>query len=290
MDGARLYEFTHIRASPMTAITGKTRFYCVIADPIRHVKAPEFMNQHFAAHGIDSVLVGLHVTAANFATALQGLRTFENLDGFITTVPHKTVMLDHCDEVTPAAAQVGSVNVVRRTADGRFIGDILDGKGFVAGLRQNGIEPTGQRVYLAGAGGAGRAIAFALAEADVAHLTIANRTRQKAQELRERIADAYPRLSLSVGDMNPSNHDIVVNGTSLGLHAGDELPCDVTGLTPSQIVAEIIMDPVETPLLIAARRVGCRLHYGAPMFKCQMEMMAAFLSGTVVPITQKVQR
>ena len=82
---------------------------------------------------------------------MQGLRGVLTFGGLIATVPHKTAMLELCDEVTPAARLVGAVNVVRRHSDGRLSGDILDGAGFVAGLRKNGIEPRGQRVFLCAA-------------------------------------------------------------------------------------------------------------------------------------------
>ena len=72
----------------------------------------------------------------------------------------------------------------------------------------------------------------------------------------------------------------MVNGTSLGLKEGDPLPCDVTLLTADQVVAEIIMKPVITPLLAAAQKVGCRIHEGLPMLLCQIELMAAAMSSS----------
>lgn len=261
----------------MNEITGTTRICAILADPIHHVKTPQGINRLIQARGVDGVMVPIHVTAGNLAAVVAGLRGMNNLDGFVVTVPHKTAMLALCDEVTPAAAQIGAVNVVRRRADGRLIGDILDGEGFVAGLRREGIEPAGCSVYLAGAGGAANAIAFALAKAGVGRLAIANRTRAKAADLVDRVAEAYPNLPLAVGTDDPSGHDLVVNGTSLGLRPGDALPCDASRLEPSQIVAEIIMQPAETPLLLAAKRTGCRIHYGAPMLACQIELMAAFM-------------
>ena len=263
----------------MTNITGDTRLYAILADPVHHVQTPQSMNRLFAQRGTNAVLVPIHVDAEHLAAAVAGLRAMRNLDGFVVTVPHKSAIVDLCDELTPAAAQVGAVNVVRRDRDGRLHGDILDGRGFVAGLRTARIEPAGMRVYLAGAGGAANAIAFALADAGASHITIANRTAAKAQALIARVAASYPGLSLALGSDDPSGHDLVVNGTSLGLRAGDAAPCDVSRLEPAQIVAEIIMQPAETPLLSAALAKGCRIHYGAPMLACQIELMAAFIAG-----------
>ena len=209
----------------------------------------------------------------------KALRSLRNLGGFIVTVPHKVAVVALCDELTIEARQVGAVNVVRRTADGRLIGGILDGEGFVRGLRTAGIEPAGQSVYLAGAGGAASAIAFALAKAGVRRLTVANRSTGKAQALVDRVVGAYPALQGLVGKDDPSGHELVVNGTSLGLRPGDALPLDVGRLEASQLVAEIIMDPVLTPLLAAAVARGCRTHPGEPMLASQVELMAAFMTG-----------
>ena len=261
----------------MQEITGNTRIFGILADPIHHVKTPQGINHLLRERKIDGVMVPLHVSADGLELMVQGLRQMHNLAGFVVTVPHKTAMPALCDELTPAAARIGAVNVVRRTPEGRLIGGILDGEGFVAGLRSNGIEPRGRSAYLAGAGGAASAIAFALAQAGVTHLTIANRTPEKAIELVGRIALDFPDLSMNVGTDNPSGHDLVVNGTSLGLRAGDALPFDVARLSSAQTVAEIIMQPAETPLLISARNKGCRIHFGAPMLSCQIELMAAFM-------------
>ena len=162
-------------------ITGRTRVYGILADPIYHVKAPAVMGALFARHGVDGVLVPLHVTADGLAAVMDGLRHLRNFGGFIATVPHKTTMTGLCDALTREAEQIGAVNCVRREADGRMIGTMLDGIGFVEALRASGLEPRGRNAALAGAGGAASAIAFALAEAGVARLTILNRTAGRAQ-------------------------------------------------------------------------------------------------------------
>ena len=87
----------------------------------------------------------------------------------------------------------------------------------------------------------------------------------------------------SSGTDDPSGHELVINATSLGLRPGDPLPLNVERLTASQTVAEIIMQPAETPLLHAAREKGCRIHFGAPMLACQIELMAAFMGATAGP-------
>ncbi|MFE0752480.1 shikimate dehydrogenase family protein [Inquilinus sp. NPDC058860] len=258
----------------MRTITGHTRIFGILADPIHHVKTPEVMNALLDRHGVDGVLVPFHVAPDGLARLVDGLRAQRNFGGFIATVPHKPAMLALCDEVTPQAQHIGAVNCVRRETDGRMVGAMLDGTGFVAALRASGLEPQGLRAYLAGAGGAASAIAFALAEAGLRHLTIANRTRDKAEALAARLRDAHPGLSVGTDADSVAAHDLVVNATSLGLRPGDPPPLDLSRIEHRQFVAEAIMDPAETPLLAAAAAKGCRVQPGLPMLEAQITLMA----------------
>lgn len=262
----------------MSLITGRTRIFGIVADPIHHVKTPELFNGLLRRHGIDGVLVPIHVAPDGLAEMLKGLSVMQNFGGFIATVPHKLSMLHLCDDLTAAAAQVGAVNCVRRDPDGRLVGAILDGIGFVEGLRAAGIEPRGLRAYVAGAGGAATAVAFALAEAGVATLTIGNRTQAKARDLCDRISAAYPGLALSTDAGRVAEQDLVMNATSMGMNADDVLPLDVRQLHPGQIVAEAIMQPPRTALLEAAAAAGCRIHPGLPMLENQIRLMAEHMA------------
>lgn len=273
----------------MSKITGHTTLCAILADPIRHVKTPDAINNLLRERGIDGVMVPMHVGPGELASVVTGLKGLRNFAGFIATVPHKSAMPALCDDISDRARAVGAVNVVRRTAEGRLVGDMVDGLGFVAGLRQAGIEPAGQSVYLAGAGGAASAIAFALVAAGVSRLTIANRTRARSEALVQRLAQLESAVTIGIGDADPAGHDIVVNGTSLGLRPDDPLPLAVSRLDPGQTVAEIIMNPETTPLLAAARARGCRVHPGWPMLACQLGMMADFMglrATTAAPASQ----
>lgn len=261
-------------------ITGRTRLFAVIADPVAHVRAPEVFNALFEREGTDAVLVPIEVAAEHLAAAWAGWRACKNLGGLLVTVPHKAAAAALCDELGEAARMVGAVNAVRREADGRMLGDMFDGQGFLAGLRRHGIEPAGCRVLLVGTGGAGSAIAFALAEAGVARLTLANRTREKAAALAERLHGFFPGLTVALGEPDPQAHDLIVNATSLGIKADDPLPLDPERLETGTTVAEIIMKPEETALLAAARQRGCPVHYGRHMLDEQLRLLARFLGAS----------
>jgi shikimate dehydrogenase len=261
----------------MTEISGRTRLYAIVADPVGHVRTPMVFNARFAARGQDAVLIPVHVAPAGLPAFFDAARVMRNLGGFVVTVPHKPASVALCDEVSELARAIGAVNTIRREADGRLCGDMFDGEGFLTGLRQEGIEPAGAAVYMSGAGGAANAIAFSLARAGVARLTLANRTRARAEELAARVRAHYPAVDVGVGSPDPTGHRLVVNATSLGLREGDPLPLDVERLTPDAIVAEIIMIPEQTRLLREAARRGCRVHLGRHMLDTQIELMARFM-------------
>jgi shikimate dehydrogenase len=258
-------------------ITGTTRLYAIIGDPVAHVRTPMSFNAYFAEHRIDAVCLPFHIARDDLARGWRGLRSLLNLDGFIVTAPHKQEAARLCDRLVDDAHHVGVVNTMRREADGSYCGTLLDGRGFVAGLRSKGHDPGGARIYIAGAGGAGNALAFALAANGASAITIHNRTRAKAADLVERLRRAYPKIEVGLGTADAGGHDIAVNATSLGLEADDPLSFDLTTVSPHGLVAEVIMIPKMTRLLREAEARGHRIHYGTLMLDGQLgEMMEFF--------------
>jgi shikimate dehydrogenase len=258
-------------------ISGKTKLYAIVADPIEQVKTPQNINKWISLAGVDAVLVPMHVAPENLTTWFGAMRGVKNLGGIVVTVPHKMSISHLCDEVTSAAKMVGAVNVIRRESDGRMVGDILDGQGFVAGMLRNNLPLKGKQVMLCGAGGAANAIAFALAQEGVGRLGIYNRTRPKVDEMIARLSPSYPDVLIEAVSSSPEGFDVVVNATSLGMAPGDALPMDANALVAAQTVAEIIMTPALTPLLAIAQTKGCTLQYGLPMLECQIDLMARFM-------------
>jgi shikimate dehydrogenase len=260
-------------------ITGNTKLFGIVADPIAQVRTPESLNAYFKQEGLDAVLVPMHVSPEGLPAMFEAFRRMRNLGGFIATVPHKTDALDLCDEVTESARAIGAVNTVRREADGRLVGDMFDGRGFVEGLTSEGHDLAGRSVLLVGAGGAAAAIAHALAQAGVGRLSIANRTHAKAQAMADRVSASLPGAIVDAVPADPRGYDIVVNATSLGMKEGDDLPLDVSRLSPSNLVAEIIMKPEMTALLYEAQSRGCRIHQGCHMLDHQVRLMGRFMTG-----------
>jgi shikimate dehydrogenase len=267
-------------------ITGASRVYLHLAHPSAHARTPQVMNAEFARRGVDAVAVCADVAPADLGGFARGLRGWRNLAGLSVTMPHKESLATHVDELIGAAAPVGAVNVVRRESDGRLVAANTDGQGFVIGLRETGHELAGRRVLLTGAGGAGRAVAFAVAGAGAAGLTIANRTATRAERLARDIAASHPAVTVAVavaaGPPDPAGHDVVINATSLGMRPGDWLPVAVSRLAPGTLVCDIVTRPERTRLLDEAAARRCVPHPGLPMLASQVDLILDFLglSGT----------
>lgn len=260
-------------------ISGRTRVFAIIADPVAHVRTPQALNALFERDGDDAILVPLEIAATDLATGIEGLRTMRNLGGLVVTVPHKSAAAQLCDRLSERAHVAGAVNVIRKETDGVLAGDLLDGKGFVTGLENAGVELAGKRVFLAGAGGAASAIAFALAERGITRLTISNRSPDKAEALVRKLAPLFAGLTLST-DAGPEDHDVAINATSLGLKEGDALAFDPERLSAGTLVADVVMQPEITALLEAAQSRGFAIHPGKRMLEGQLEEIKDFLLGS----------
>ena len=268
-------------ASERPGITGTTRIFGVIADPIEHVRAPTVFNAAAEEAGADAVLVPFHIRPDDLDATLHALARMPNCGGVCVTIPHKIAAAGICDELGAAARATGAVNAIL-FEDGRLAGDNFDGLGFVAGLEGEGIPPKGRSVLMIGAGGAARAIAFALAGAGVGRLAIANRTLSKCAgiaDIVEQHSPGTPVEAIGMDDVDEAvrQADIVVNTTSLGLHEGDGLPCGLKGAGQDTVVADIIMSPEVTAWMKEAESLGLRTHPGRHMLDYQREPIGRFI-------------
>lgn len=258
-------------------ISGKTRLYALLGHPVAQARSPHVMNGLFEGTGIDATMIPFDVSPQDLAAFVTCLRSLQNLDGLAVTVPHKVAMAPLCDQLTARADAAGAVNAIRREPDGTLIGDLLDGAGFVAGLRSADHQISSRRVWVVGAGGAASAIAFAVAAEGPAQLTLVNRSAQKLEALISRLIALYPQLNVQIGG-DIGDQDIVVNATSLGLKPDDPLPVDVERASPGTLVVEVIMQPEYTPLLNAARSRNLQVLTGKAMLEGQISELFAFLT------------
>jgi shikimate dehydrogenase len=209
-------------------------------------------------------------------------------------MPHKAAVAEALDRCTPVAARLGSVNTVVRTAGG-LEGHSTDGEGFVRALRRDeGFDPAGARCLVVGAGGAARAVVLALAEAGAASVTVAAR-RPEAAVVAAALAGSVGRTG-SVEEADGC--DLVVNATPVGMEAevvdlpaagpsgngGPALAVPAHALGPGQLVADLVYQPIRTPLVEEARRRGATAVNGLGMLIHQAALAFRLWTGEDPPL------
>ncbi|EON18789.1 shikimate/quinate 5-dehydrogenase family protein 2 [Cupriavidus sp. GA3-3] len=259
-------------------IDGNTQLIGIIAHPIAHVRTPQRINALVAEQGINAVCVPFHVEPERLQASLAGATVLRNLRGLVVTIPHKEAVLAACGALTETASLVGAVNAMRFDPVRQcWEGANFDGDGFVQGLRQQGHSLRGKRVLQIGAGGAGKAMAYAIAREQPVELVIHNRSAGRAAELAEGLRRALPSVTIRGGEADPGDFDVVVNATSLGLQDSDALPLAAEQLARGTLVCEAVVRDGDTALLKAARARGCLVHHGEHMLSGQILEIAAFL-------------
>jgi shikimate dehydrogenase len=265
-------------------ITGRTRLIAHVGYPTESFKAPMIYNPWFEKQGIDAVVVPMGVKEADYVAALAAIRRFTNIHGALITMPHKVSTVALLDEPSTAVKIAGACNALLFKPDGKLAGDNFDGAGFVRGVMRKGLVLAGSSCLVVGAGGVGSAIAASLAAQGPASMTLFDTNTVAAERLAARLREHYPQIAVRVGSSDPAGYTLVVNGTPLGMKAGDPLPFDVSRLSPDTFVGEVVMKQEITPLLQAAMDRGCPYQVGTDML---FEMIPAYLEffgfGTATP-------
>ena len=261
----------------LPVLNGATRIHVTIGDPIAQVKSPAGITSAFHARGHDAIMIPLQVKPADVEIFFRLAKKLPTLDGIIITVPHKPVAFRHCDTTSERAKVLAVCNAMRRDKDGRWIGDMTDGGGFIAALKRNGFDLKGKQALQIGAGGAGSAIALALTM-EGASVTLADLDTAKRDALIARLGRHGHRI-VAADKPDVAGFDLVVNATPAGMKASDPLPVDTSKLDATQFVADIITMPLVTPLLAAAQAKGCKTQNGVQMFEAQVDFITEFLMG-----------
>ena len=259
-------------------ISGHTRVAGVIGDPVAHSRSPAIMNAAFAAAGLDWVYVAFPARAGRGAEAVAAARDL-GLAGLNVTMPFKADAARACDDLTPAAGALGAVNVVTVDPSGRLLGSSTDGPGLVRAVREGGLDPTGRRVLVCGAGGAARAIVLALGDAGAA-VTVGARRQEAADTAAGLVAGATGAV---FPDLDPGAFDLVVNATPLGMQ-GEDGPVPAAALNPSQFVVDTVYHPMETPFLAACRARGIPCTNGLGMLVYQAALAFEQWTGVDAPV------
>jgi shikimate dehydrogenase len=265
-------------------IDGKTKLIAHLGYPTESFKAPMIYNPYFAKHGINAIVVPMGCKPDDFPEFFKLLFRLSNIHGALITMPHKVPTVALLDEVSISVKVAGACNAVRVDPDGKLVGDMFDGEGFVRGVLRKGRTLDNARIMIAGNGGVGSAIAASFAKAGAAELALFDAYAPMMNSLAERLKADYPKLKVAVGSNDPAGYDVVVNATPLGMKPDDPLPMDVTRIAPSTFVGEVVMKAEITPFLAAASERGCEYQIGTDMLFEQIPAYLEFFGfGTTTP-------
>jgi shikimate dehydrogenase len=260
--------------------SGTTALAAVIGSPVRHSRSPAIHNAAFRALGIDWTYLAFEVADGAAAGAIAAMRSLD-IRGLSVTMPHKAAVAGLVDELTDDAAALGAVNCVRWDGD-RLVGDNTDCSGFVASLADAGVAVDGRACVVVGAGGAARAVVLALARDGAESVTVLNRTPARAAE-----AAALAGRRGRVGEpADLAGADLVVNATSVGMGGDGALAFDVDLLRPdpAPVVADLVYQPLVTPLLAAAAARGAVTVDGLGMLVHQAAIASRSWTGIEPPV------
>ncbi len=248
----------------------------IIGYPIGHSISPVFQQAALDHCAIDGTYQAWEVNPDDVGKFLEGLRRPGFL-GINVTVPHKEAVVPYLDEVDDWASAAGAVNTIVNR-EGRLTGHNTDGIGFLRGLREAAsFSPAGRRVLVLGAGGAARGVVLALAREGVSHLTIANRTLERAQRLGDLarnngVGSNAIALSSDALGVAAASADLIVNCTTIGMSHGPNeagTPLPSTQIPATALVNDLVYNPLRTPLLTEAARAGAAVLGGIHMLVYQ---------------------
>ena len=257
-------------------VSGRTRVFGIVGHPIEQVRSPEMFTAEFRRRGRDAILVPMHVLPDDFDAVLPQMLKLSNLGGLVFTIPYKARACALAEVLGAQAQVVGAINALVKGADGRWQAEIFDGLGCVEAFRRRAIAFAAKRVMLLGAGGAGSAIAVAVAHECPTSLRIFYVDARRANALAAKVARASPGVSVTTGAATTTDIDILLNASPVGMLGDARLPIEVGTLPRELVVFDAIVKPERTPLLVLAECCGCTTVQGREMMRGQIFRMVDF--------------
>ncbi len=262
-------------------IDSDAKLIALIGDPVAHSVSPAMHNAAFQTLGLNYSYLAFRVSVAGLRDAIAGLRGL-GLRGANVTIPHKTAVIPLLDEVDAKARRIGAVNTIVNVG-GRLVGYNTDGLGFLTALKNHGFDPKGQKAVVLGAGGAARAVVFALRDAG-ASVSIINRTFASAQELAAETGTAAFEMTEAGFNTALAGPSLAVNTTSVGMSPDDgSPPLPAHLLYPGLTVFDTVYRPRQTRLLKEAAAAGCRIIGGLEMLVEQGALAFELWTGEAAP-------
>lgn len=249
-------------------IKGSTGLLALIGSPVGHSGSPAMYNFSFRYHNLDYAYMAFDIKEDQVPQALDAIRLFK-MRGFNVTMPCKNAVAKYVDELSPAARIIGACNTVVNE-DGKLIGHMTDGSGFVRNLREHGVEVKDQRIVVLGAGGAATAIQVECALEGAKSISIFNgndpfleRAKGTAEKLKQEVPECEVKVTCfddqDALKADIANADILINATSVGMKPNEDgtLITDTSVFRPDLVVADTVYNPLETRMMREAKEAGC---------------------------------
>lgn len=275
-------------------ISGKTGLMGLIGSPIGHSGSPAMYNYSFEKCGLDYAYLAFDITLEEVPKAIEAIKTLK-MRGCNVTMPCKNEVVKYMDELSPAAEIIGAVNTIVNE-DGKLIGHMTDGEGFVRSLQEHGIEVQGKKIVIVGAGGAATAIQVQCALDGAEEISIFNVKDaffDRALGTVKKINASVPQCVMGVFDLEDTKTynekinscDIFVNATMVGMKPkeADSVIKDTSVLRPGLVVTDTVYNPKETKLLKDAKEAGCICIGGTGMLVWQGAAAFKLYTGLDMP-------
>lgn len=278
-------------------ISGHTGLLALIGSPVGHSGSPAMYNYSFEKLGLDYAYVAFDIKEDQVKDYIQAMKLL-NMKGGNVTMPDKTEAAKYMDELSPAAQIIGAVNTIVND-NGKLVGHITDGEGFVNNLKDHGIDIKGKKITIAGGGGAATAMQVQCALDGAREITIFNKKDaffERTLQTAEKIKSAVPGIVVNVYDIDDiakmteeiKDSDIFANATIVGMKPMEDLSVvkDLSALRPGLVVADAVYNPIETKLLKDAKAAGCTCVGGKGMLLWQGVSAFKLFTGQDMPVAE----
>ncbi|HDF5670608.1 TPA: shikimate dehydrogenase [Clostridioides difficile] len=278
-------------------ISGRTGLFALIGTPVGHSKSPVMYNYSFKKLDLDYRYLAFDITVDKVKEALLAIKTF-NIKGANVTMPCKSAVTEYMDELSPAARIIGACNTIVND-NGKLVGHITDGVGYVRNLKENGIEVKGKKITIMGAGGAATAIQVQCALDGAREISIFNAKDdfyKRAEQTVENIKKDVPECVVNLYDLEDTNKlyeeiessDILTNATLIGMKPYDNETNikDTSVLRKDLVVTDVVYNPKKTKMIEDAEANGCKAIGGLGMLLYQGEEAFNLYTGLEMPVEE----
>lgn len=278
-------------------ISGKTGLLGLIGSPVGHSGSPAMYNYAFELLDMDYKYLAFDIKLDKVENAISAIKTF-NMKGANVTMPCKSAVCHYMDELSPAARIIGACNTIVND-NGKLVGHITDGQGYVRNLKENGVEVEGKKLTIMGAGGAATAIQVQCALDGAREISIFNKKDdffERAEKTVEDIKEEVPTCIVNLYDLDDTeklydeiaNSDILTNATLVGMkpYENDTNILDTRAFRKDLVVTDVVYNPIKTKMILDAKDKGCKVIGGKGMLLYQGVEAFKLFTGRDMPIKE----